>query len=39
MFYMKAATSFTPAPVIYLIDASYSMKDSCGQTTKKEDIL
>ena len=34
MFYTQAATSLAPAHVIYLIDASYSMNDSCGRTTK-----
>jgi hypothetical protein len=34
MFYTQAATSLAPALVIYLIDASYSMNDPCGRTTK-----
>lgn len=34
MFYTQPATSLTPALVIYLIDASYSMNDPCGNTTK-----
>jgi len=34
MFYTQAATSLAPAPVIYLIDASSSMNDPCGRTTK-----
>jgi hypothetical protein len=34
MFYTQPATSLLPALVIYLIDASYSMNDSCGTTTK-----
>lgn len=34
MFHTQAATSLAPAPVIYLIDASYSMNDLCGRTTK-----
>jgi len=34
MFYTQAATSLAPALVVYLIDASYSMNDSYGQTTK-----
>jgi hypothetical protein len=34
MFYTQAATSLAPAIVIYLIDASYSMNDPCGRTTK-----
>ena len=32
--YTKPATSLTPALVIYLIDASHSMNDPCGTTTK-----
>ncbi len=32
--YTQPATSLTPALVIYLIDASYSMNDPCGATTK-----
>jgi uncharacterized protein YegL len=32
--YTQPATSLTPALVIYLIDASHSMKDTCGATTK-----
>jgi len=34
MFYTRPATFLTPALVVYLIDASYSMNDSCGTTTK-----
>jgi uncharacterized protein YegL len=34
MFYTQPATSLAPALVIYLIDASYSMNDPCGRTTK-----
>lgn len=34
MFYTQPATSLTPALIIYLIDASYSMNDPCGVTTK-----
>ncbi|GHO72407.1 hypothetical protein KSD_01780 [Ktedonobacter sp. SOSP1-85] len=34
MFYTQPATFLTPALVVYLIDASYSMNDSCGATTK-----
>jgi hypothetical protein len=34
MLYTQPATSLQPAPVIYLIDASYSMNDPCGTTTK-----
>ncbi len=34
MFYTQPATSLTPALVIYLIDASHSMNDLCGATTK-----
>lgn len=34
MLYTQAATSLAPALVIYLIDASYSMNDVCGRTTK-----
>ncbi len=34
MFHTQAATSLSPALVIYLIDASYSMNDPCGRTTK-----
>jgi hypothetical protein len=34
VLYIKAATSLQPAPVIYLIDASYSMNDPCGTKTK-----
>src|SRR5215472_14776973 len=34
MFYTQPATSLQPALVIYLIDASYSMNDWCGATTK-----
>jgi len=34
MLYTKPATSLQPALVIYLIDASYSMNDVCGTTTK-----
>jgi uncharacterized protein YegL len=34
MFHTQAATSLAPALVIYLIDASYSMNDPCGKTTK-----
>jgi hypothetical protein len=34
MFYTQPATSLQPALVIYLIDASYSMNDPCGTTTK-----
>lgn len=34
MFYTQPATSLTPALVIYLIDASYSMNDPCSDTTK-----
>jgi hypothetical protein len=34
MFYTQPATFLTPALVIYLIDASYSMNDRCGATTK-----
>ncbi len=32
--YTQPATSLTPALIIYLIDASYSMNQPCGQTTK-----
>lgn len=34
--YTKPATSLTPALVIYLIDASDSMNQSCGDTSKIE---
>ncbi len=34
--YTQPATTLTPALVIYLIDASYSMNDACGSTTKIE---
>src|SRR5215469_6501064 len=34
MFYTKPATSLQPALVIYLMDASSSMNDWCGTTTK-----
>ena len=34
MLYIQPATSLQPALVIYLIDASYSMNDPCGTTTK-----
>jgi hypothetical protein len=34
VFYTQPATSLTPALIIYLIDASYSMNDPCGSTTK-----
>lgn len=34
MFYTQPATSLQPALVIYLIDASTSMNDLCGKTTK-----
>lgn len=34
MLYIQPATSLQPALVIYLIDASYSMNDKCGTTTK-----
>src|SRR5579864_8208478 len=34
MLYTQPATSLQPALVIYLIDASYSMNDKCGTTTK-----
>ncbi len=34
MFYTQPTTSLQPALVIYLIDASYSMNDECGTTTK-----
>jgi len=34
MLYTQPTTSLTPALVIYLIDASHSMNDSCGETTK-----
>ncbi len=34
MSYTQPATSLQPALVIYLIDASYSMNDPCGTTTK-----
>ncbi|WP_376794304.1 hypothetical protein [Thermogemmatispora sp.] len=34
MYYTQPATSLTPALVIYLIDASHSMNDPCGSTTK-----
>jgi len=34
MLYTQPATSLQPALVIYLIDASYSMNDLCGTTTK-----
>jgi hypothetical protein len=34
MFYTQPATFLTPALVIYLIDASYSMNDPCGPSTK-----
>jgi hypothetical protein len=32
--YTRPATSLSPALIIYLIDASRSMSDPCGQTTK-----
>lgn len=32
--YSRLATSLNPALVIYLIDASHSMNDPCGETTK-----
>ncbi len=32
--YTRAATATTPALIIYLIDASDSMNESCGDTTK-----
>lgn len=32
--YTQPATTLSPALVIYLIDASYSMNDPCGETTK-----
>jgi hypothetical protein len=32
--YTQPATSLTPALVVYLIDASHSMNDPCGDTTK-----
>ncbi|MBV9690301.1 MAG: VWA domain-containing protein [Ktedonobacteraceae bacterium] len=32
--YMQPATALTPALVIYLIDASNSMNERCGQTSK-----
>ena len=32
--YMKPATAHTPALIIYLIDASVSMNEQCGTTTK-----
>lgn len=34
MLYTQPATSLTPALIIYLIDASHSMNDPCGKTTK-----
>src|SRR5437762_9221044 len=34
LFHTQAATSLAPALVIYLIDASSSMNDPCGKTTK-----
>src|SRR5689334_22300266 len=34
MLYTQPATSLKPALVIYLIDASHSMNDPCGTTTK-----
>src|SRR5215469_10114133 len=34
MFYTRPATSLQPALVLYLIDASHSMNDWCGTTTK-----
>jgi len=34
MFYTQPATTLQPAPAVYLIDASYSMNDPCGTTTK-----
>ncbi len=36
MFYTQPTTSLQPALVIYLIDASYSMNDRCGVTTKMD---
>jgi hypothetical protein len=32
--YTRPATSLSPALIVYLIDASRSMSDPCGQTTK-----
>ena len=34
VMYTQPATTLSPALVIYLIDASYSMNDPCGSTTK-----
>jgi hypothetical protein len=34
MLYTQPATSLTPALVIYLVDATYSMNERCGATTK-----
>ena len=34
--YTRPATTLTPALIIYLIDASHSMNDYCGPTTKIE---
>jgi|SRR5579883_1227584 len=34
MAYTRPATTLTPALIIYLIDASHSMNDPCGSTTK-----
>jgi uncharacterized protein YegL len=36
MLYTQPATSLTPALIIYLIDASHSMNDPCGDLTKIE---
>ncbi len=36
VLYTQPATSLTPALVVYLIDASYSMNDPCGATTKMD---
>ncbi len=36
VFYTQPATSLTPALIIYLIDASYSMNDPCGPGTKMD---
>ncbi|HEY6542717.1 MAG TPA: hypothetical protein VIZ18_17365 [Ktedonobacteraceae bacterium] len=34
--YTQPATTLTPALIIYLIDASHSMNDACGPTTRIE---
>ena len=36
MLYTRPATSLTPALVVYLIDASHSMNELCGPTTKMD---